>query len=337
MNSMERIAAVLAGEPTDRRAFTATLSLYGARLTRKNAADYYSDPELYAAGQRAVVDLCEPDILFGPFALSFEAEAFGAGVSLFPDSPPMLRKPAVKSAHDIASIKEPILESHPRLRYLVDSVQAVAEDQHGSRPVAGVILAPTDLPILLMGMENWIQILLFEPELAQAWARIALEHFLALAAAYFKAGATFLVSPLMMVNPVFMDPAQAERLVKPLLGEAFGQLTGPIVFHHGGTPIASILNQYKDLPHVAGFVLDEKDSFAQARQTLGPHIALLGNMNGPLFGSRTVEALTRRAATLLDDRASDPAFIFATSAADVPYDTNPAALEAVRKIVVEHS
>ncbi len=83
MNSMERIGAVLAGKPTDRRAFTLTLSLYGARLIGKSAADYFGDPELYAAGQRAVVNLCEPDILFGPFALALEAQAFGATVELF--------------------------------------------------------------------------------------------------------------------------------------------------------------------------------------------------------------------------------------------------------------
>jgi len=335
MNSMERIGAVLSGAPVDRRAFTLTLSLYGARLTGKSAAEYFTDPLLYAAGQRAVVELCEPDILFGPFAMAYEAEAFGASVNLFPDSPPMLRKPAVKSARDIASIRLPEPASDPRLRFLVESVQAVVADQKGTRPVAGVIVAPTDLPILLMGMENWLEILLFDPGLAREWSRLALDHFEALAAAYFKAGATFLASPLMMVNPAFLDTAQAEKLVKPLLQEAFARLPGPVVFHHGGTPACSILEQYRDLPNLAGFVLDERDSFARARKILGPDTLLLGNMNGPQFGRRKPEDLAQRARSLLLDRADDPKFIFATSAADIPYDTDPAVLEAVRRIVVD--
>ncbi len=333
MNAMERVGAVLIGKPADRRAFTLTLSLYGARLIGKSAADYFCDPELYASGQRAVVDLCEPDILFGPFALAFEAEAFGASVEFFPDSPPMLRKPAVKSAREIGSIRVPKTESHPRLRFLVDSLQAVVEDQKGQRPVAAVIVAPTDLPILLMGMENWLEILLFKPELAKEWSRLALEHFENMAAAYFKAGATFLASPVMMVNPVFVDSAQAEKLVKPLLHEAFARLGGPIVFHHCGNAIAAILHLYKDLPNLAGFVLDERDSFIQAREILGPDMLLLGNLNGPQFGRRKPEDLERRAKALLADRQADPKFIFATSAADIPYDTDPSVLVAIRKAV----
>ncbi len=91
MNARQRVAAALNGEEADRRAFALTLSLYGARLTKMDAVDYFSDPKLYAAGQRAVVDLCAPDILFGPFAFALEAEAFGAIVERFHDAPPGLR------------------------------------------------------------------------------------------------------------------------------------------------------------------------------------------------------------------------------------------------------
>ena len=44
MNSMERILATLAGEPTDRRAISLTLPLYGARLTSCDLRTYYTDP-----------------------------------------------------------------------------------------------------------------------------------------------------------------------------------------------------------------------------------------------------------------------------------------------------
>jgi uroporphyrinogen decarboxylase len=333
MNSMERIGAILSGGQPDRRAFALTLSLYGARLTGQDAGSYFSDPALYAAGQRAVVDLCEPDVLFGPFAFSMEAKAFGAATTQLPDAPPLVSRPALKSAKDIADLDRPEVELDANLRFLVDSVAAVVADQGGTRPVAAPIAAPTDLPILLMGMENWLQTLLFEPELAAAWSTLALDHFEALAAAYFKAGASFLVTPVMMVNPVFVDSGMSKRLIVPLLRDAFARLGGPIVFHHGGNRIAKCIGILKDLPNLAGFVVDEGDSLSAVRRTLGPEILMLGNLSGPHCSRRTTEDVQKRVRTILANRDGDAKFILATTGADIPYDTDPEVLEGIRRQV----
>ena len=330
MNSMERIGTVLAGGQPDRRAFTLTLSLYGARLTGQDVASYYSNPALYAAGQRAVVDLCEPDVLFGPFALSLEAKAFGATTAQLPDAPPFVSKLALKAPKDIAKLKRPDVEQNAYLRFLVEAVQAVVADQGGKRPVAAPIAAPTDLPILLMGMENWLQILLFEPALAEAWSQLALNHFEALAAAYFKAGASFLVTPVMMVNPILVDPDTAKRLIVPLLREAFARLGGPVVFHHGGNRIARCIGSLKDLPNLAGFVVDEGDSLSAVRRTLGPAMVLLGNLSGPHSSRRSAEDVQRRVRNILANRQGDAKFILASTGADIPFDTDPKVLEGIR-------
>lgn len=331
MNAMERIGAVMSGVQPDRRAFTLTLSLYGAKLTSQDSGLYFSDPALYAAGQRAVVDLCEPDVLFGPFALSLEAKAFGATTAQLPDAPPFVSRPALRSRNDIADLNRPEVEHDRYLRFLVESVQAVVADQGGKRPVAAPITAPSDLPILLMGMENWLQVLLFEPELAASWTKLALDHFLAMAAAYFKAGASFLVSPVMMVNPTLVDASLAKRLIVPLLKEAFSHLDGPIVFHHGGNRIARCVGNLKDLPNLAGFVVDEGDSLAAVRRSLGPDMLLLGNLSGPHCSRRGADDVQRRVRNILANREGDPKFILATSGADIPYDTDPKILEGIRR------
>lgn len=333
MNSMERIGAVLGGGKPDRRVFTLTLSLYGARLTGEDAGAYFSDPSLYAAGQRAVVDLCEPDVLFGPFALSLEAKAFGATTIQLPDTPPIVSRPALKSPTDIAELKRPDVAHDLNLRFLVDAVEAVVADQGGKRPVAAPITAPTDLPILLMGMENWLQVLLFEPELAKAWSGLALDHFEALAAAYFKAGASFLVAPVMLVSPALVNAELAKRLIIPMLRKAFSSLDGPIVFHHGGNRIAECLGNLKDLPNIAGFVVDEGDSLSAVRRTLGPEMLLLGNLSGPHCSSRSSGDVQRRVRSILADRAGDAKFILASTGADIPFATDPKILEAIRQLI----
>jgi len=332
MTSMERVGAVLSGGVPDRRPFTLTLSLYGARLSGADTLDYYSKPAVFVAGQRAVVDLCEPDILFGPFALCLEAAGYGATLERFPDSPPSLKKPAVKSPRD-TQIPRPQTDTDPDLRYLVESVRALVADQGGKCPVAAVITAPSDLPILLLGMDGWLEILLFDPVLADFWSKLALDHFEALAAAYFLAGASFLVSPVMMTSPAFMNPALAEQTIIPLIRTAFSRLKGPIVFHHGGNRLSPYIGMVRDLPNVAGFALDERDSFAEARAVVGPDVLLLGNLSGPHFSRRTVESITEKTRAILIERKDDRKFIFATANADIPWDTDPEVLVALRRTI----
>jgi len=330
---MERVGAVLGGTEPDRRPFTLTLSLYGSRLLGRSAADCFADPALYAAGQRAVTELCQPDVLFGPFALALEAEAFGSTLERFRDAPPVVRKPALKSTAGIDSLRIPDPATAPGLRFLVDSVAAVVADQGGARPVAAPLAAPCDLPIMLAGMDGWLETLMFDPALAARWTALAVEHFVALASAYFAAGAAFVVTPVMLVNPSLVNPSLVDRLLLPILREAFSRLPGPVVFHHGGNRIAGILPLVGDLPNVAGFVIDERDPFEAARAALGPGPLLLGNLSGPQCALRGVEDQERRVASILSDRKNDPRFIFATSGADVPWETDPRTLERLRRLL----
>ena len=106
--SLDRVLAALAGKPQPRPPFTLTLSLYGARLTGCPLTEYYRKPERYAEGQEAVLDLCSPDILFSPFVLTLEAEAFGSELKFLPDNPPNIRKPAVRSADEFIRLPLPV-------------------------------------------------------------------------------------------------------------------------------------------------------------------------------------------------------------------------------------
>jgi uroporphyrinogen decarboxylase len=108
-----------------------------------------------------------------------------------------------------------------------------------------------------------------------------------------------------------------------------------VVFHHGATRIEEYLPLFKDLPSVAGFVMDEADSLSGARAALGPRALLLGGFSGPLMESRSAERTVGLARAAMLDRREDPRFILCSSAADVPWDTPPERIEALHRAVVE--
>lgn len=321
MNSMERVLSALQGNHGDRRAVTMTLSLYGARLTACPLERYYTSPTAYLDGQMAVLETCRPDIVFTPFVLTAEAEAFGSQAVCINKSPPNLRKPIITHASGIAALPEPDMESHPRLRYLRDATRLLSARCAGHVPVAGVLLSPMDLPALIMGIDGWLETVLFDPESTRRMLDKTVRFFVAWANTLLAEGADLLVIPSMFSHPKILTPALVKKTVIPVLTEAFQQVKGPLVFHHGGNPIGPFIGLYADLPNVAAFALDNRDNFDDVRKTIGHGTLLLGNINGPNLWRLSPERVQTACMALLEERKSDPRFVLATAGADVAYDT----------------
>jgi uroporphyrinogen decarboxylase len=321
MNSMERVVAALQGKSSDRRAFTMTLSLYGAKLTECALRSYYSEPARYAKGQMAVAEQCKPDIIFTPFALALEAQAFGSDIVFLPKSPPNVKKPFIRNPDDIGKIKAPDATRQESLLYIRGATRLLVERFKGTVPICGVLTAPVDLPAILMGIDGWLEMLLFDEEKTARTLSVVSEYFLNMANGMFEDGIDFLAMPMMFCNPGLLLEKTIENTIIPALTVMFQQLKGPIVFHHGGNPIAGYLEHYRALPNIAGFVLDPRDDFAAARKALGEDVLLLGNIDGPSMGKICPERAIDRAKKILEDRKEDRRFILATSSADVAWDT----------------
>lgn len=321
MNSIERIQATLEGKPTDRRALSLVLSLYGAKLTNCPLSEYYTDPIAYARGQSAVLETFEPDILFGPFALSLEGEAFGSQVRFFDNQPPNLVRPVIDSADEIDRLAIPDIDSHPKLLYFRKAIQTMVEE-HGQRcPIAGIALSPLALPAMIMSMGSWLQTVLFDKDGTKRMLELAVPHFVRWVNALFRDGVSCVVIPAGLTNSSIITRQIAVDVAIPVLKEAFSQVNGPLVVHHVGTPLAPFIDLFADLPNVYGFVLDDRDDFTQIRQKVGPEFTLIGNIETVKLHERKPEEVVAECRKLLHDRRDDPRFILGTSGSDISFDT----------------
>jgi len=321
MTSMERVLSALKGTEADRRAFTMTLSLYGAKLTGCPLPEYYTSPERYLQGQIAVSEQCKPDILFAPFALSLEAQAFGSTITFLEKSPPNVRKLLIRNPGDIGLLKAPDVEKDDGLQYLLSSAKLLAGHFKQAVPICGVLTSPMDLPAIIMGVENWLEILLFDRKKALSVIDCMSGYFVSIANKMFESGVSFIAMAMVFTNPQILLQKTLAEFIVPALSEIFAKVKGPIVFHHGSVPIAGYLPLYQGLPNVAGFVLDHRDSFADARNRIGENRLLLGNLDGPTLGKyRTVTAV-EKARNILETTKADRSCIFATSGGDVSWDT----------------
>lgn len=336
MTSMERVVAALQGLIADRRAFTMTLSLYGAKLTGCPLTEYFTVPERYVQGQIAVAEQCRPDIIFTPFALALEAQAFGSEIVFIPKDAPNVRKPFIRNPDDIGRIKLPDLERDEGLLYIRTASRLLAEHFRGTVPVCGVLTSPMDLPAIIMGVDGWLEILLFDREKTAQMIDLMSEYFVTMANSMFDNGINFLAMPMMFTNPRLVFEKTIREIVVPALTEMFARLKGPVVFHHGGNPLAAYLQYYCNLPNVGGFVLDQYDNFVEARKNVGENSLLLGNLDGPSLGKIPPAVAVEKARKILEERRGDRHFIFATSGADVAWDTPMETIRGIYELMQQY-
>ena len=334
MTSLERILAALAGAPADRRAAAPVLSLYGAGLAGCSLAEYFASAEAYARGQAAVLEAFEPDVVFGPFVFAALGEAFGSQVRYYENQPPNICRPALASAAQWDTLRMPDPDTHPHLLALGDSIRLMA-GLKGAVPVCAILPPPIDLPALVLGMDEWMQTVLFDRPAAVRIVESLTPFFTRLANSLFAAGAAFLGMPFAFASPAVVTREIAEHFARPLMSAAMARLQGPVLVHHAGAPILAHLDLLAGLPRAAACVVDSRDDLSRSRQILGPGPLLVSGPMGPNMARLAPDQVRAQCLAMLENRRDDPRFMLCTCGPDVPLNTPPGTIQALRAAVVE--
>ena len=337
MNSAQRVKATFEGKETDRRAFCPLLSLYGARLAGHSLQEHYTSPAAYVRGQRAAKETFQPDVLTGPFALVKEGAAFGSQYRLFENQPPNISKPACSDAPSFAKLATPDVDSHPDLLYLRECIRSLANEFGSEIPIAAIISGPVDIGALIFGIENWLNTLLFDEIGARKVLESTISFFVRWTNSLFSDGAQFAVLPAAFTNPRIIPRKLVQSIALPAMKEAFSQIKGSMLIHSASITIAPYLDLYKELPNVAGYILNEDDDFGRAREIVGPEPVLMGNIAGPSLFLQEKEEVVQESLKVLEDRKDDPRFILSTSMADIDLHTPPENIHALWQAIEEHA
>ncbi len=331
MNSMELMLATLAGKPLDRRAVTPVLGLYGARLTDCPLDQYYTDPTAYARGQSAVRETFQPDVLCAPLAFASIGAAFGGELIFLDTQAPNLRRPAVKSVDEWNSVLPPDPDTHPQLLYFRNVIRLMAAEHKNEVPIAMVIPIPADFPAVVMGLETWLETVLFDPAGVQRVMDKVIPFYIQLVNGFFAAGATFVVMPCGFASATLVTREIVTAFTRPILAQVLSQLRGPVILHNVGAPMLPHLDLLTGLPSVAGFIVDQRDDLAQARRVVGPDSVLFGGLDCGNMGQMTTAEVEERCLAILEERRHDARFVLGTSGPDVVWETPPENIHAMRR------
>ncbi|MEW6262916.1 MAG: uroporphyrinogen decarboxylase family protein [Thermodesulfobacteriota bacterium] len=331
MNSTERVQLTLMGQPVDRRAFAPVLSLYGARLTDCPTDQYYTDPEAYAKGQTAILETFKPDFLLGPFSMPMIGAAYGSELRYLDGDSPNIIRPVVRSMEEWDRLTPPDPDNHPILLYIRAAIRRLAAEHGGQVPLVMVLPTPADLPELIMGLDLWMETVLFNSLAAQRMMAKIIPFWVQLANNCFQDGANILMLPCGFASPRVVTREIVATITRPALATALAQLQGPVVLHNVGGPLLPYLDLLTGLPSTIGYAMDQADNLGQARQVVGPELVLLGGLDCINLARITSAQVEEACLAVLDDRRHDGRFILGTSGPDVPWSTPPENIHAMRK------
>lgn len=333
MTGMQRVLATLAGQSVDRRAFCPVLSLYGVRLLQTPLSRYYTDPAEYARGQSAIRERFQPDVLLAPFAFALIGAAFGAELQWYGNQAPVIKRPSISSINELAAVVPPDIDTHPNLQYIREAVRLMKAEHRDDVVIAAPLPPPIDLPNLVMGIDAWMDMVLFSREKAMSVMEVMIDFIVRFANSLLEAGATLIVLPCAFASPAIVSRDVAEEFARPALCRTFEKFKGPAVLHHGGAPLLDHLDLLRDIPNVVGVVIDQDDDLDLAREALGPDPIILSGINAPSMESLTAAHIEHACLEILQNRRDDPRFIFATCGPDIPYTTSEENIHALRNAI----
>lgn len=336
MNGLQRIMSAVSGEKPDRIPLSLTLSLYGAKLTNCPLKEYYTNPDYYVAGQQKVFEAIAPDIIFSPFTLPKFGEAFGSEIKYFDNQPPNLKKPVIKNIEDIHNLDFPKALESDVIRYFSESIKGLKENLGHEVAIAAIAPSPFELPVMLMGIGNWLDLLLSYPKESESLIGKSSEFFLNITNQFFENGATFIVLPTIFFNPTIITKGIAKKLIHNSQN-IFSQLRGPVVLHSGGARMTPFLEIYENLANVVGFVINSDDSLIDARKNTTQDQVIVGNIEGPTLANLSKEEIATQTLEICNKFSTDSNFIFGSSGADISYNTPLDNILIIKKVLEQLS
>jgi len=337
INSYERVMNTLQGLPTDRVPVFAVLGAYGGKLTQTDLKTLYSDAEAYVSGQQAVRDLLGFDMILATFDYSAIAEAFGGEVAWFDNQAPNMKRPAASEPAAVAALKLPDPRRTARLPVILAATRQLASMYRGSVPVFAAVPGPGALPALVLGLETWMETVLFDEDNARRILERTGRFFLDWTNALCDAGATGLVVTESVASVEISTRDLFEKVFLPHLYGLFGQINAPLVFHHGGGRIRHVLDLLPGLPGLAGVVVGSRDDLGAARSALGDELTLIGNLDNLSLPAVSAAEIRGRSLACLKTAAPAGRYILLHSAADVPLGTPLENIQAMLRAAGEYA
>jgi uroporphyrinogen decarboxylase len=278
MTSLQRILTALSHQEPDRVPLLLLTNLHGAKEIGLPIRAYYSRPENVVEGQLRLRAKYRSDCLYNFFYAAREMEAWGCETIFTEDGPPNAGMPILKQPEEILRLEPPKVAESPGLLDVLEVTRKLKAHIGEEALILGVVMAPTSLPVMQMGFDNYIELIYNRPDLLQRLLSINEEFCVEWANAQLAAGATAIC---------YFDPVSSPTIVPSDLSHAFLSQTarqtiarfhGPTAVHLASGRCLPILEDVAQTGTLAVGVSASED-LAEVKAACHGRLALVGNLN----------------------------------------------------------
>ena len=196
ITAMDRLVAAINGEKSDRIPVFCNIFDQGASVLGMSIEEYYTKGEYVAEAQLKMREQYGYDNVWSLMYVAKEVEVLGEQKILYAeDGPPNIETPIIQSYDDIEKLQIPDnLEDHPAFAEQRKCLEILNREVGGRYPIVAYISSTMTIPIMLMGIEKWFELLFTGPEeVRDALLNKCFDFFVKEINAYRKLGANALV------------------------------------------------------------------------------------------------------------------------------------------------
>lgn len=166
ITGMDRLVAAISGKTCDRIPVFCNLIDQGAKELKMSIKEYFSRGEHIAEAQIKMREKYDYDNVWSLFYVGKEAELLGCKEIIYAeDGPPNVGEWVIKKYDDIEKLSVPEnLSDHPGFSEQRKCLNIMKREVGGRYPICAYITSTMSLPIMLMGMDKWFELLFTGPE-----------------------------------------------------------------------------------------------------------------------------------------------------------------------------
>ena len=336
MTSMERTLTTLGHREPDRVPLFLLLSMQGARETGTSLEEYYRSPELVFEGQTRLLKKYGHDCFYSFHYAALEYEAFGGEVVFFEDGPPNSGEPVFKKREDVFAAEPPRVADCPGLQRVLEATRRLKEASAGEVPIIGVVMSPFSLPVMQLGFEAYLDLLIGDRPASDRLMRVNEAFCAEWANAQLAAGATAICyfDPVSSSSIITRDEYRAtgwpvaRRMIKTAIA-------GPVATHFASGRALPVIDLVAETGTLILGVGSDEDLSALKGKALGK-LTLLGNLNGIAMRTWTKEEAARKVRAAIAAGAPGGGFLLSDGHGEIPWQVPDDILMTIAEAVREY-
>jgi len=271
MSPLETLSAAITGQPAHRIPIFCNLLDQGAKELNMPLEQYYSKGEYVADAQLKMLKRYGYDNVWSLSYVGKEAQLLGCQKILFAkNGVPNVADFVIKSWDDIPTFEIPEdIILHPHWQSIADCLKILQHEVGSTHPICAYVTASTTLPILLMGMDKWMELVLTGPvSLRDELLRKCSDFVQQEIAALRDAGANVIIYATPFGSPYFIPKKMIADWSMPWMQRDL--IAGPdnIVYYCGMAPLNTVTELVIDKLNINLFYPAPEDDISESKRLI---------------------------------------------------------------------